>query len=222
VGRGQFGAGRQLGRKVRGERAVGQQLAERAVQVSIDFGKGKGRHFYDPDPAGQALGDGAQQRRRTGAGYHKAARLVALLVNGHAQGGKELGEKLGFVDGHLAGIEAQEQVRVAGDDLEIAASLQVEDLPVIPQGAQQGGLAALARADKGSAGEVLQVLPEEGFIDPLHVLQFKMMYLKMQGIRCANDEPEEFRGKSRGFAGYQKTGPRPPGSFYIMRDLDPG
>ncbi len=85
-----------------------------------------GRHLDDFHPAGQALGNRPQQRRRTGPGDNEPALLGAALVNRDAQRGEDRGQNLDLVDGDAGRIEPEERVRIARNDGLVSPAFEVK------------------------------------------------------------------------------------------------
>jgi hypothetical protein len=80
-------------------------------------------------------------------------------------------------------MEAKKEVWIAGHEIPVAPSFQVEPAPIGRQRPCQRGFAALARANNGNAGKRREILGKKGLTGSLHALQNKTNRFEMQGIR---------------------------------------
>jgi hypothetical protein len=76
---------------------------------------------------------------------------------------------LGLIDGDLVRVQAQKELRVIGNGLEIRTPFQVENPPRFRQGLQQGGFSALTSPNQDHAGKLGQVLAQKRFVGTLSV-----------------------------------------------------
>lgn len=67
--------------------------------------------------------------------------------------------------------EAKKEVWIAGHEIPVAPSLQVEPAPIGRQKPSQRGLAALPRANDGNAGKRREILGKKRLTGSLHALQ---------------------------------------------------
>ncbi len=65
---------------------------------------------------------------------------------------------LGLIDGNPVRVQAQKELRVIGDDLEIRAPFQVENPPRFRQRLQKGRFSALMSPDQHHVGKLGQQL----------------------------------------------------------------
>ena len=79
-----------------------------------------------PTPARQTFGHRPDQRRRARPGDDEPALLGSMLVDGDAERRKEVGEDLGFIEGDVAGVQAEECIGIAGDDRVVGSAFEVQ------------------------------------------------------------------------------------------------
>jgi hypothetical protein len=70
-------------------------------------------------------------------------------------------------------MESKKEVWIAGHEIPVAPSLQVEPAPIGRQSPSQRGLAALPRAKDGNAGKRREILSKKGLTGSFHALQNK-------------------------------------------------
>ena len=96
----------------------------------------------------------------------KQVKVIEKALLFHAQG-----------EGHTLfnkkGTRLPTDVWIAGHEIPVAPSLQVEPAPIGRQRPSQRGLAALPRANDGNAGKRREILGKKGLTGSFHALQNK-------------------------------------------------